>query len=77
VFDVWSILQASSFLFSRIKEDFFLNSGWMNTELFYQRFEQIFLQHTKDLPRPILLIMDGYGCHFSVETLRLAINNNV
>jgi len=55
----------------------FLSSGWMEQKLFYQWFEQIFLQKTKTLPRPLLLIVDGYGSHFAVETLKLALINNV
>jgi hypothetical protein len=60
-----------------MKNNFFLNSGWMHQELFHRWFEQIFLQNTKDLPRPILLIVDGHGSHFNVQTLKLAVENQV
>ncbi|CAF4115415.1 unnamed protein product, partial [Rotaria magnacalcarata] len=49
----------------------------MDQQLFYRCFDQIFLKHTKDLPRPLLLILDGHGSHFNVETLKLACENNV
>ncbi|CAF4189075.1 unnamed protein product, partial [Rotaria sordida] len=52
-------------------------NGWIDQSLFYQWFEQVFVQQTKDLPRPLLLIMDGYGSHFSVETLQFAVQNNI
>jgi hypothetical protein len=49
----------------------------MDQSLFYRWFEQIFLEQTKNLPRPLLLIIDGHGSHFDVETLKLAVQNNV
>jgi hypothetical protein len=49
----------------------------MEQKLFYQWFEQIFLESTKNLSRPLLLIVDGHKSHFMVEALRLAIKNNV
>jgi hypothetical protein len=49
----------------------------MEQTSFYQWFEQIFLYHTKDLARPLLLILDGHRSHFKVETLRLAVEKNV
>lgn len=49
----------------------------MDQVLFYRWFDQIFLKHTKDLRRPLLLIVDGHGSHFNVETLKLAVENNV
>ena len=55
----------------------FLSSGWMNQTLFHRWFDQIFLKHTKDLPRPLLLIVDGHGSHFDVQTLTLAVKNDV
>ncbi|CAF4904409.1 unnamed protein product, partial [Rotaria socialis] len=51
--------------------------GWMEKTLFYEWFEQIFLKHTKILPRPIVLILDGHGSRFKVETLKLSVENNV
>ncbi|CAF4033684.1 unnamed protein product, partial [Rotaria sp. Silwood2] len=52
-------------------------NGWIDQQLFYEWFDQIFLQRTKDLPRPLVLIVDGHGSHFKVETLRLAVQNEV
>jgi len=65
------------FLFPNIIKIYLLYSGWIDQSLFYQLFEQVFVQQTKDLPRPLLLILDGYGSHFSVETLRFAVQNNM
>ncbi|CAF2751109.1 unnamed protein product [Rotaria sp. Silwood2] len=53
------------------------DNGWMNQRLFCRWFEQIFLEHTKNMSRPLLLILDGHDCHFDVETLMLAIKNDV
>ncbi|CAF3851980.1 unnamed protein product, partial [Rotaria sp. Silwood1] len=50
-------------------------NGWMNQNLFYQWFQQVFVEQTKNKPRPLLLIVDGHGSHFSVDTLQLAIRN--
>jgi hypothetical protein len=55
----------------------FSSSGWFDQNLFFQWFEQIFLRQTKDLPRPLLLILDGHQSHFKVETLKLAVDNDV
>ncbi|CAF1521897.1 unnamed protein product [Adineta steineri] len=52
-------------------------NGWIDQQLFYEWFDQIFLKHTKDLPRPLVLIVDGHGSHFKVETLKLAVQNEV
>ncbi|CAF4694793.1 unnamed protein product, partial [Rotaria sp. Silwood2] len=53
------------------------DNGRMNQRLFCRWFEQIFLEHTKNMSRPLLLILDGHDCHFDVETLMLAIKNDV
>lgn len=49
----------------------------MDQSLFRKWFEQIFLVQTKDLPRPLLLIIDGHGSHFDVGAINLAIQNQV
>jgi hypothetical protein len=49
----------------------------MEQSLFFMWFETIFLQHTKHLPRPLVLIVDGHTSHFHVETLKLAVENHV
>jgi hypothetical protein len=49
----------------------------MDQHLFYQWFKQVFVEQTKDIPRPLLLIVDGHGSHFSVDTLQLAIQNQM
>jgi hypothetical protein len=60
----------------QLKELFFC-SGWIDQNLFYQWFKQVFVKQTKDAPRPLLLIVDGHGSHFSVETLQLAVQNKM
>ncbi|CAF1090463.1 unnamed protein product [Adineta steineri] len=52
-------------------------NGWMETTLFRKWFEHWFLEQTKHLPRPLLLIIDGHGSHFDVETLKLAVEHQV
>jgi hypothetical protein len=49
----------------------------MEQSIFFQWFEQMFLPATKDLPRPIILIVDGHKSHFRIDTLQLAVENNV
>ena len=49
----------------------------MEQKVFYEWFSQVFLNATKDLPRPVLLIVDGHKSHFRVETLRLAMEKSV
>lgn len=49
----------------------------MNQDVFHQWFEHAFVKQTNDLPRPILLIIDGHTSHFSVPTLRLALEKNM
>lgn len=60
-----------------IDESFDDFSGWMNEDLFFQWFEQMFIVQTKNQPRPLLLILDGYHAHFKVETLKLAVENQM
>ncbi|CAF4627833.1 unnamed protein product [Rotaria sp. Silwood2] len=52
-------------------------SGWMEKTVFYDWFKEMFLEITKNLPRPVLLILDGHKSHFMVETLELAVKNEV
>ncbi|CAF1521924.1 unnamed protein product, partial [Adineta steineri] len=52
-------------------------NGWMNQNLFFQWFEKVFVEQTKDISRPLLLIVDGHGSHFSVDTLQLAIQKQI
>ncbi|CAF1515821.1 unnamed protein product [Rotaria sp. Silwood1] len=53
------------------------DSGWMENKIFYEWFQEMFLEATKHLPRPVLLILDGHKSHFTVETLELAVKNEV
>jgi hypothetical protein len=56
---------------------FSIVATWMELDLFYQWFDEIFLSWTKTLQRPLILILDGHKTHFMVETLQLAVQNNV
>lgn len=49
----------------------------MDQDLFHKWFEQVFLVQTNNLPRPLLLIVDGHGSHFDVETLKMAVDKQV
>ncbi|CAF3192699.1 unnamed protein product, partial [Rotaria sp. Silwood2] len=53
------------------------DSGWMENKIFYEWFQEMFLEATKHLPRPVLLILDGHKSHFTIETLELAVKNEV
>ncbi|CAF3696256.1 unnamed protein product [Rotaria sordida] len=53
------------------------DSGRMENKTFYEWFQEMFLEATKHLPRPVLLILGGYKSHFMVETLELAVKNEV
>lgn len=51
--------------------------GWIDQTSFYEWSDKVFLQQTKNLPRPLLLLVNGYGSHVKVETLKLAVQNDV
>ncbi|CAF1472435.1 unnamed protein product, partial [Didymodactylos carnosus] len=52
-------------------------SGWMEEHIFYDWFSKQFLKETKNLKRPLLLIMDNHYSHLSYRTMKLALDNEV
>ena len=60
-----------------IAQTLFCNSlnGWINNDLFLQWFK-FFLANIPPTC-PVLLIMDGYGTHMSIELIELAQSNGV
>ena len=57
-------------------------SGWINTELFNEWFEKVFIVGAQSLrpdgyDGPIILLFDGHSTHLSEDLLRCAANNNV
>lgn len=53
------------------------NNGWINCDLFFAWFTEIFLPATHSTPRPVLLVLDGHNCHFSVKLIESAKENEV
>ncbi|CAF3936927.1 unnamed protein product [Rotaria sp. Silwood1] len=51
--------------------------GWINEDLFSNWFIENFLVETKSTPRPLLLVLDGHHCHFSVKVIEAAKQNEV
>lgn len=49
----------------------------MDTEKFEYWLENMFIPSTNHINRPLLLILDGYGCHISLKILKLLKNNQV
>ncbi|CAF1374563.1 unnamed protein product [Didymodactylos carnosus] len=52
-------------------------NGWMEENVFYEWFKNMFLPLTSTTPKPILLILDGHTSHRSVRTTELAISNGI
>ena len=50
--------------------------GYMDKELFKVWFLNLFLKHCGN-HRPIILVMDNHGSHFSIEVLERAIEERV
>jgi len=53
------------------------SNGWISEDLFACWFNEIFLVETQSLARPLLLILDGHQCHFSVRVIEAAKLNDV
>ncbi|CAF1611066.1 unnamed protein product, partial [Didymodactylos carnosus] len=52
-------------------------NGWMEDNVFYEWFKNMFLPLTSTTPKPILLILDGHTSHRRVRTTELAISNGI
>ncbi|KAK4306646.1 hypothetical protein Pmani_021539 [Petrolisthes manimaculis] len=54
------------------------DSGFMDSELFLQWFEQLFIVHSRPSPdRPVLILLDGHISHCSPHLIESAIRHNV
>lgn len=54
------------------------DSGFMDSELFLQWFEQLFIVHSRPTPdNPVLLLLDGHISHCSPNLIESAIRHNV
>lgn len=51
-------------------------SGWMDTELFYEWFTQHFLKYAPSA-RPLLLLLDGHSTHYQPDVVRMAAQEKV
>ncbi|CAF4383468.1 unnamed protein product, partial [Rotaria magnacalcarata] len=52
------------------------DSGWITKHLFADWFKS-FIEHTKNVSKPGLLIMDNHSCHISIEVIELAKENQI
>ena len=52
------------------------DSGWITKSLFSQWFTW-FVEYTKDVAKPILLLMDNHACHISIEVIEAAKQNQI
>lgn len=53
------------------------DSGWISEDLFTDWFKNVFLEKTKDIERPLLLVMDNHPAHINIDVIELAIKNQV
>ncbi|CAF1674770.1 unnamed protein product [Rotaria magnacalcarata] len=52
-------------------------SGWISEGLFTEWFKSCFLERTKHIDRPLLLVMDRHPTHINIDVIELAIKNKV
>ncbi|CAF1167594.1 unnamed protein product, partial [Didymodactylos carnosus] len=52
-------------------------SRWMDESIFFDWFKKQFIKETKDIPRPLLLILDNHFSHISYCTTKLALDNQI
>jgi len=52
-------------------------NGWINSQLFVDWLQNLFLVETATIPKPILLIMDNLSSHISIEAIELAQKNQI
>ncbi|CAF3932505.1 unnamed protein product [Rotaria magnacalcarata] len=52
-------------------------SGWISEEIFTDWFKNLFLEQTKNIERPLLLVMDNHPAHINIDVIELAIKNQV
>ena len=51
-------------------------SGWIDSELFYYWLDKLLLLHIPP-QRPVMLLCDGHGSHFTPETIARAAEKGV
>ena len=51
-------------------------SGWITKSLFINWFKS-FIEYTKNVSKPLILIMDNHACHISIEVIELAKQNQI
>ena len=51
-------------------------NGWIDSEIFEEWFEQLFLTHVPSV-RPLLLLLDGHSSHYQPSLIRKAAKNGV
>lgn len=52
-------------------------SGWMENVVFESWFEKVFVEHVKEMEKPVLLMFDGHGSHLTYNTVKTAMDNSV
>lgn len=52
-------------------------NGWINDNILSFWFINVFLNEIRSLARPVLLLLDGHQCHFTVKVIEAAKQNNV
>ena len=55
----------------------FNDSGWMMDINFENWFIDIFIKHTRNFDKPVLLTFDGHNSHLTYRTVKAAIDSNI
>ncbi|CAF3366433.1 unnamed protein product [Rotaria sp. Silwood2] len=53
------------------------DNGWINDEVFAFWFTDVFLMEIPSVLRPVLLVLDGHNCHFTVKVIEAARQNDI
>lgn len=53
------------------------DSGWISETIFTHCFQHCFIEKTKSIDRPLLLVMDNYPVHLSIDVIELAMANEI
>ena len=51
-------------------------NGWIDSEIFEEWFERLFLTHIPPV-RPVLLLLDGHCSHYQPSVIQKAANNGI
>ena len=52
-------------------------SGWVEEEVFYDRFVNQFCPAVQHIKRPLILFFDGHGAHISARIVKMAMQNGI